>query len=70
MKRRIITDEELGAALEELPYEQREVITLHMHMGISLRALARSLDISANTVKSRYRYGMDKLRSLLNGEVE
>ncbi len=62
--------ERLSAALEQLPYEQREVITLHMHMGISLRALARSLDIPANTVKSRYRYGMNKLRSLLNGEVE
>jgi len=62
--------ERLSAALEKLPHEQREVITLHMHMGISLRALGRSLDLPANTVKSRYRYGMDKLRSLLNGEVE
>jgi len=62
--------ERLSAALEQLPYEQREVINLHMHMGISLRAIACTLDLPANTVKSRYRYGMDKLRILLNGEVE
>jgi DNA-directed RNA polymerase specialized sigma24 family protein len=41
---------------------------LHMYSGLSLRALAKAQGLSANTVMSRYRYGMDKLRSLLNGD--
>jgi DNA-directed RNA polymerase specialized sigma24 family protein len=27
-------------------------------------------DVSINTVQSRYRYGLDKLRSILDGEVK
>ena len=43
---------------------------LHMYSGLSLRAIARAQGLSANTVMSRYRYGIDKLRGLLNGEHE
>jgi DNA-directed RNA polymerase specialized sigma24 family protein len=41
---------------------------LHMYGGLSLRAVARTRGLSANTVMSRYRYGIEKLRGLLNGE--
>lgn len=58
----------LAGALDQLPYEQREVLMLHMYGGLSLRAIARTNGHSANTVMSRYRYGMGKLRGLLNGE--
>ena len=58
----------LTEALDKLPYEQREIMMLHMYGGLSLRAVARTRGLSANTVMSRYRYGMDKLRGLLNGE--
>ena len=58
----------LAAALDKLPYEQREILMLHMYGGLSLRAIARTNGNSANTVMSRYRYGMGKLRGLLNGE--
>ncbi len=43
---------------------------LHIQAGLSLRAIARELGISANTAKSRYRYGVKKLRHILNGEVD
>jgi len=59
----------LAGALEKLPYEQREIVMLHIQADLPLRAIARELGISANTAKSRYRYGVRKLRLILNGEV-
>jgi RNA polymerase sigma-70 factor (ECF subfamily) len=60
----------LNSALSHLPYEQREVITLHLYGGIKFKKIAQMQQTSINTVQSRYRYGLDKLRSLLNGEAE
>ena len=59
----------LNDALAQLPYEQREVVVLHLQAGMKFRAIAESQNVSINTVQSRYRYGLDKLRSLLNEEV-
>ncbi len=55
--------------LARLPYEQREVIVLHLHHEMRFRQIAEALGVSINTVQSRYRYGLDKLRSLVNGMV-
>ncbi len=69
----ILRDEELrqlSDALLQLPYEQREAIVLHLKGGMTFGAIARARGLSINTVQSRYRYGIDKLRSMLNGEVE
>jgi len=55
-------------ALAQLPYEQREVITLHIHGGLTFRAMARALKLSLGTVQSRYRYGLNNLKTALNGE--
>jgi RNA polymerase sigma-70 factor (ECF subfamily) len=60
----------LEELLAKLPYEQREVIVLHLHYRMRFRQIARSTGVSTNTVQSRYRYGLDKLRLLLDGEVE
>jgi RNA polymerase sigma-70 factor (ECF subfamily) len=60
----------LSKALRELPYEQREVICFRMEMDMTFRRIAVLQNASVNTVKGRYRYGITKLRSLLNGEVE
>ncbi len=68
---RLVCNEQLGRlanALDQLPYEQRETLMLHMYSGLSLRAIAKTQGLSANTVMSRYRYGIDKLRGLLNGD--
>lgn len=60
----------LSSALAGLPDEQREVIVLRMHGRMRFRLIAQSLGISVNTVKGRYRYGIQKLRSILNSESE
>jgi RNA polymerase sigma-70 factor (ECF subfamily) len=59
----------LGRALAELPFEQREIVMLHLHGQMTFQAIAKAMAISTNTAKSRYRYGIDKLRVTLNGEV-
>jgi len=61
--------EQLSGAMARLPYDQREVIMLHFQAGMTFGAIARSLGISANTAKSRYRYGMHKLRNLFGNEA-
>jgi RNA polymerase sigma factor (sigma-70 family) len=61
--------ERLSGALAELPLEQREIVMLHLHGRMTFQAIAGAMRISTNTAKSRYRYGMDKLRVTLNGEV-
>lgn len=61
--------ERLSRALAELPYEQREVIVLKIKDGMKLREIAQLQNVSIGTVHGRYRYGLDKLRALLNGEV-
>ena len=60
----------LSNALSELPFEQREVISLHMEMDMSFRQIAAFQETSVNTAKARYRYAITKLKSLLNSEVE
>jgi RNA polymerase sigma-70 factor (ECF subfamily) len=70
---RLICNEELrllSSALAELPHEQREVIVLHIHGQMRFKVIAESLGVSVNTVKGRYRYGIRKLRSLLNSEIQ
>jgi RNA polymerase sigma factor (sigma-70 family) len=62
--------QQLSDAMAQLPYEQREVIMLHFQGGMTFRTIGRSFGISANTAKSRYRYGTDKLRSVFINEVK
>jgi RNA polymerase sigma-70 factor (ECF subfamily) len=67
-----IVDEEqrrLVTALAALPDEQREAVLLHLRAGLKFREIAHNQGISAKTAWSRYRYGIDRLRSMLNGEV-
>jgi RNA polymerase sigma-70 factor (ECF subfamily) len=52
-------------ALAKLPVEQREVIAMHLHGQMRFREIANELNLSINTVQSRYRYGIEKLRALL-----
>ena len=61
--------QKLSDAMTELPYEQREVIALRIHGNLGFRQIAELQNVSTKTVQSRYRYGLDKLRSTLNGEV-
>jgi RNA polymerase sigma factor (sigma-70 family) len=60
----------LSEALKQLPYEQREVVCCHIQAGMSLRQIATLQKVPLNTAKGRYRYGLEKLRVLLDGKVE
>ncbi len=61
--------EQLGHAMAQLPCEQREIIILHLQSKVRFRQIAKSKGVSANTIRSRYRYGLNKLRSILDGEL-
>lgn len=55
----------LSAALGRLPPEQRAVVHLKLWEGLTFAEIGETLGVSPNTVASRYRYGLDKLRELL-----
>jgi RNA polymerase sigma factor (sigma-70 family) len=57
---------QLQDVLGRLPFEQREIIVLHLHQQMRFRDIAEALGVSINTVQSRYRYGLKKLGSMLN----
>ena len=61
---------QLSWALGQLPYEQREVLILHTYSGMKFKAIAVQQNVSISTVQGRYRYALDKLRSMLNGEMK
>jgi RNA polymerase sigma factor (sigma-70 family) len=54
--------EELDAALDELPDEQREVFVAHELMGYSFKELAAESGVSVNTLLSRKHYAVVHLR--------
>ncbi len=60
----------VASAVAQLPHEQRQVIVLHVLGGLRFRQIAQQTGDSINTVQSRYRYGLEKLQSMLNGQVE
>jgi len=62
--------EQLSQALAELPYEQREVVVLKIKQEMTLKQIAKLQGVSISTVHGRYRYGMERLRALLDGEIE
>jgi RNA polymerase sigma-70 factor (ECF subfamily) len=55
----------LQMALEELPDEQREVLMLRLEQELSLEEIGRITGVGRETVKSRLRYGLDKLKQRL-----
>jgi len=57
--------EEMEAALDELPEEQREVFVAHEFLGYSFKELAEQTGVSVNTLLSRKRYAVAHLRERL-----
>ena len=57
--------ERLQAALDDLPVEQREVFLLRAQGDLDVHAIAELTCTPAETVKSRLRYALQKLRRLL-----
>ena len=60
----------LQAALLDLPEEQRDVFLLHEEAGLSLDQIAAVTDTNRETVKSRLRYAVNKLRAAIDEAVE
>lgn len=56
----------LHKALAELPIEQQEVVTLRLEQELSLEEIGEITGVGRETVKSRLRYAMDKLRARLS----
>ena len=55
----------VGAALGDLPDDQKQVLGLAFNEGLSHREIATVLKLPLGTVKSRIRLAMDKLRQKL-----
>jgi len=55
----------LERAIRDLTPEQREVIHLHVYEGRTFQEIADALEEPVNTIASRYRYAIAKLRQIL-----
>ncbi len=60
----------LYEAIAALPVQQRTVITLRLHGEMTFEEISREEGVSNNTIRSRYRYALDKLRSSLGARIE
>ena len=59
----------LEEAMTKIPVQQREVVTLHLQGDLKFKEIADIQKISVSTVQGRYRYGLEKLKSILDGQV-
>jgi len=62
-----LSERAVAEALARIPDEQREVIVLKVFEGLCFREIAAVSGQSINTVASRYRYGIAKMRALMEG---
>jgi RNA polymerase sigma factor (sigma-70 family) len=62
--------EEMDAALDELPEEQREAFVSHEFLGYSFKELAEQTGVSVNTLLSRKHYAVLHLRERLQSIYE
>lgn len=58
-------EDALHEAINSLPHEQREALIAQQFSGLSLQEIAALTNTSVETVKSRLRYAMKKLRQIL-----
>lgn len=56
----------LQRAIEELPEDQREAVLLRLEQELSLDEIGAITGVGRETVKSRLRYALDKLRARLS----
>lgn len=59
------TKQTLAAAVEQLSPKYRAVLLLHCSDQLTFQEIAESLKESVNTIKSRYRRGLEMLKNLL-----
>ena len=59
----------MAEAVAKLPEHQREAVVLYLIGGMNFPQIANIQQVSLNTVRGRYRYGLDKLKTLVQLEV-
>lgn len=59
------TEQSLRKLMEQLPEEQREVITLRIYGEMSFKEIARITGVSINTALGRMRYGLINMRRMI-----
>ena len=65
-----LPDDELAAAVAALPEVQRVVVALKIDAGLTFAEIAAATGASLNTVFSRYRYALEKLRTAPAGRED
>lgn len=58
----------LTRCLQQIPEKQRTIILLKVYQEMTFQEIANHLGLSVNTTSSRYRYGLHKLRKILQKE--
>jgi len=61
--------QQLMRAMDELSYQQREAVLLRLKSDMKFREIARVQNVSVHTAMARYKSGLNRLKSSLNGEV-
>ncbi len=67
-----ITDNEqviINKALCQLPTAQREVLHMKIYESMTFRDIAELLNESINTISSRYKYAINKLRAIIPVDI-
>ena len=60
----------LQVAMTKIPEKFREVLTLKIWGDLTFQQIGETLEISANTAASRYRYGLEALRKIVKADSE
>jgi len=61
-------EDAVSKALAQLPKDQSEVIVLKFFEDLTFKEISEVCEVSIHTAASRYRYGMEKMRSILGGK--
>jgi len=57
--------EDVRRLIEELPDDQKEVLTMRIFKEMSFKEIAASTDVSINTALGRMRYALINLRKVI-----
>jgi len=58
-------DVDLGVLIDELPYDQQEVLTMRIYKDMSFKEIAENTGVSINTALGRMRYALINLRKII-----
>ena len=61
--------QDIGALMQQLPDNQREVLEMRHYMGLSFREIAEETNVSINTALGRMRYAVLNLRKMAEERV-